>query len=404
MHGSIGTAKKITQMQRTALLAITSTMRSSPTDSLEVHANTLPGPLLIQHVLFNSHIRISTVPLHYPLNPIVTRIAKRSPVKRHQSALHLMIRNLAVDPRTIETIYPRPVHPNSHTPFATSIAASKDKAIAEFHQCTTRTMVFTNGSSTNGKVGAAASLYIDFEHIAMLRFHLGNDTKHMVFKEEAVSLILATRLLSSRNEATFPATIFADNQVVIRSGANPSVKPGHYLLLHFRKLVCHLQDKKDLDDKAISLNWIARHSDIEGNELADREAKLAALRKDKASHHRGLPKTLHKSLPQSTSATKQTHRSELQEKWCEDWQKSPQHPHIKALDPSHTPKSFTRLAGQLKKKHTALDVQLHTGHIPLNKHLHRIKRSATPMCLQCGDAQIESIHHFLFDCPRYNRE
>jgi len=404
IRGSIGTARKITQTQRTALLAITGAMRMSPTDSLEIHANLYPGPLLIQRALFNSLIRISSLPPHHLLNPIVTNIAKRRPVKRHQSALHFMMRYLAVNPRTIELIHPRPIHPNSHTPFTTSIASSKEVAIAEFQNCNTRTMIFTNGSSTGGKVGAAASLYVDYNHIATLRFHLGDDTEHTVFEAEAVGLILAAQLLSTRNEATFPATIFADNQAVIRSGARPTAKPGHYLLFHFRKLVRHLQKKKDLDDEAIRLNWIAGHVDIEGNELADREAKLAAVRKETSSPRRDLPKTLRKRLPTSTSAIKQTHESQIQRKWHEEWKKSPRHPHTVALDPTQTPNSFLRLTGHLKKKHTSIYVQLCTGHIPLNKHLHRIKKSATPMCLQCGDNQIETVHHYLFDCPRYDRE
>ena len=213
-----------------------------------------------------------------------------------------MMRHLAVDPRTVETIHPHPTHPNSYTPFTTSIANSKDDAIAKFRICNTRTMIFTDGSSTGRKVGAAASLYVDYNHIATLRFHLGDDTEHTVFEAEAVGLILAAQLLSTRNEATFPATIFADNQALIKSGARPTAKSGHYLLFRFRKLVQHLQEKKDLDDKAINLNWIAGHADIEGNELADREAKLAALRKETASPRRELPKTLWKKLPMSTSA------------------------------------------------------------------------------------------------------
>jgi len=168
-----------------------------------------------------------------------------------------MMRHLAVDPRTVETIHPHPTHPNSYTPFTTSIANSKDDAIAKFRICNTRTMIFTDGSSTGRKVGAAASLYVDYNHIATLRFHLGDDTEHTVFEAEAVGLILAAQLLSTRNEATFPATIFADNQALIKSGARPTAKSGHYLLFRFRKLVQHLQEKKDLDDKAINLNWIA---------------------------------------------------------------------------------------------------------------------------------------------------
>ena len=143
------------------------------------------------------------------------------------------------------------------------------------------------------------------------------------------------------------------------------------------------------------------HTDIEGNELADREAKLAALRKETASPRRELPKTLWKKLPMSMSAAKQTHENQLQRRWHEEWKNSPQHPHIEALDPSQTPNSFLHLMGHLKKKHTSIYIQLRTGHIPLNKHLHRIKKSATPKCLQCGHNQIETVHHYLFDCPRY---
>ncbi|KIO14581.1 hypothetical protein M404DRAFT_101526, partial [Pisolithus tinctorius Marx 270] len=58
----------------------------------------------------------------------------------------------------------------------------------------------------------------------------------------------------------------------------------------------------------------------------------------------------------------------------------------------------------LPKRQTSLYIQLRTGHIPLNKHLHRIGRSDTPMCLQCGGTSQESVHHYLFQCARYVRE
>ena len=80
-------------------------------------------------------------------------------------------------------------------------------------------MIFTDGSCTNGKVGAAASLYVDFNHVATLCYHLGNKTEHTVFKAKVVGLILAAHLLLIRNKVMFPATIFADTEAVIRSGA-----------------------------------------------------------------------------------------------------------------------------------------------------------------------------------------
>jgi len=94
----------------------------------------------------------------------------------------------------------------------------------------------------------------------------------------------------------------------------------------------------------------------------------------------------------------------LQKRWQQEWQTSPRHPHINALDPKHMTRSFLKLAGHLKKKHTAIYVQLCTSHILLNRHLHKIKKSATPCCLQCKDDQVETVHHFLFDCPKYARE
>ncbi|KIK25334.1 hypothetical protein PISMIDRAFT_80299, partial [Pisolithus microcarpus 441] len=66
--------------------------------------------------------------------------------------------------------------------------------------------------------------------------------------------------------------------------------------------------------------------------------------------------------------------------------------------------AFLKLTGTLRKKQVGLYVQLCTNHAPLNQHLHRINRSDTPACLQCGGTVLESIHHYLFQCPRYDRE
>ncbi|KAG2143391.1 uncharacterized protein EDB93DRAFT_1088328, partial [Suillus bovinus] len=41
-------------------------------------------------------------------------------------------------------------------------------------------------------------------------------------------------------------------------------------------------------------------------------------------------------------------------------------------------------------------IQLRTGHIPLNKLLHRI----FSMCPACEERE-ESVHHFLLSCPVY---
>ena len=106
IHGSIGIMKRIAQMQCTAALAITRAMRSSPGDSLEIHANLYPVPLLVQRMLYNALIRMSTLPPHHPLNPIITCITTHGTVKHHKTAIHNLVQHLKTNPRAIETIHP----------------------------------------------------------------------------------------------------------------------------------------------------------------------------------------------------------------------------------------------------------------------------------------------------------
>ena len=117
-----------------------------------------------------------------------------------------------------------------------------------------------------------------------------------------------------------------------------------------------------------------------------------------------LPPSLCKKLPSSISTTKQFHEASLQSLWRVAWRKSTRYDHINSIDPTTPSQTFMKLNKNLGKKHTAMYTQLHTGHISLNKHLHRFKRSVTPLCLQCTDNCPETIHHFLFDCPKYARE
>ncbi|KAG2046294.1 hypothetical protein BDR06DRAFT_899460, partial [Suillus hirtellus] len=44
-----------------------------------------------------------------------------------------------------------------------------------------------------------------------------------------------------------------------------------------------------------------------------------------------------------------------------------------------------------------------TGHIPLNKHLHRISKAPSPLCPSCRERD-ESVHHYLLACPTYTRQ
>ena len=371
--------------------------------SLEVHSFLLPAPLLIQDILYRSALRLARLPQTHPLHTKMKWIERHN-VKRHRSALHSLIHTLEVKPSKIETSIPFTLHPGCSPPFYKSIASNDKEAIEDFKKNRDETKVFTDGSSTDGKVGASAVLYVNDTKVATLRFHLGAASEHTIFEAELVGMIMATHLVSTVDNLPLPASIFVDNQAAILAGERPTSKPGHYLSVKFREIVQEVHDRLKLSKNDISVRWIVGHRNIRGNEEADKEAKKAATDENSMSPVDQLPAILKARLPISTSALKQKHREDLLTSWKASWSKSKRYSHLARIDSSTLSKKYLKATGFLPKSRSGVLFQLRSGHIALNKHLYRIKCSDTPNCLQCDKEMPESVHHFLFDCPRYERE
>ena len=165
-----------------------------------------------------------------------------------------------------------------------------------------------------------------------------------------------------------------------------------------------ITETHSLNKTDTTIRWIASHKNVPGNEAADVEAKRAASDEASSSPPETLPSALRNPLPISVSALKQAHRELMLTKWKDAWETSTRHAHISRIDDSLLSKKYMKMMGYDAKSKAGLLFQLRTGHIALNKHLHRFKRSDTPNCLQCDRNTPETVHHFLFDCPRYARE
>ncbi|KAJ3804320.1 hypothetical protein F5876DRAFT_53542, partial [Lentinula aff. lateritia] len=86
---------------------------------------------------------------------------------------------------------------------------------------------------------------------------------------------------------------------------------------------------------------------------------------------------------------------------------SPRHGKFTTIDPKGTNSKFAENAGELRRKQTSILFQLRTGHVPLNSHLHRIGEADSPNCPHCdtaGRATIETVKHYITECPAYRKE
>ncbi|KAJ3897741.1 hypothetical protein F5879DRAFT_1073916 [Lentinula edodes] len=152
--------------------------------------------------------------------------------------------------------------------------------------------------------------------------------------------------------------------------------------------------------------WIPGHCGIEGNEQADREARKAA--EGNVSAKANLPAYLgNGNFPATASAIRQHFHNSLKTRWAQRFSTSPRHGKFTAIDPKGTNSKFAENAGELWRKQTSILFQLRTGHVPLNSHLHRIGKADSPNCPHCdttGRATIETVKHYITECPAYRKE
>ena len=58
------------------------------------------------------------------------------------------------------------------------------------------------------------------------------------------------------------------------------------------------------------------------------------------------------------------------------------------------------MTADLPRQQSSFLFQLHTGHVPLNQHLHQIKQILSLTCPYC-QGEVEMLMHFIQFCPVY---
>ena len=182
---------------------MTGTLRTSPNDFIDIHANIFPMELVLAKVCHNAVVRILTLPDTNPLHNIVQEYKNSQPSK-HLSMLHKLLNLSQLADQHIETINTAAhLLPEKLLPM-TTIDESRTKSLEIEANDNNNFRIYSDSSCQNGGVGAAAILFCKnlAQPLKSLQKYLGTKDDHNTYKAEIVGAILALWILQNTAETT----------------------------------------------------------------------------------------------------------------------------------------------------------------------------------------------------------
>jgi ribonuclease HI len=395
---------KLTTTQRAGALAITGCLCTTPTDLLDIHTKLLPIHLEIDKQCHRAATHIATLPPAHPLHKLARKCAV-CVVKRHASPLHKLMNTYNIRPCNMENIRAALCNPvlTHKRPFTISIPANKEASVLEDSQAKEKVKIYTDRSSHNGKVGAAAILTRVGEPTQTLHYHLGPSTHHTVHEAELIGILLGLHLIKTSKKGRTSYSIGVDNQAALSTLDGVKPASGQYITDTILDTAVQIKKSRNSASYSLKFRWTAGHNRIEGNEQADIEAKKAA--EGTTSDRKNLLPLLRKKIKSNKAALKQHKRERLKKCWAQEWKVLPRYNKFKTLDSSFPNSKFNKLISnnRLSRLDASRICQLRMGHIPLNTFLEKIKRVDNARCPACSHPK-EDMRHYLLDCPKYKHE
>jgi len=288
--GSVKALREFGKLQRIATLAITGTLRTTPNNLLDAHSGLLPADLMLKNICHRALTRLCTLPL---TNPVASQIETyhNQLASRHPTNIQHLFKIFRINPITLETIPATAKPPNYRLPIDMLITDSKEESIEDEPKDKVNIRIYTDGSSQNGFVGAAAVMYYPRNGALnksprILQHQLGTDKEYSVWDAEAVGGLMALWLLRGSNRIShLPISIYSDSQAFIKSIGTQQAKSGYHIVSHFTRqaetLISNAEPTRN--PERIKLRWIAAHENVKGNERVDEEVKKSGGRNFVAS-------------------------------------------------------------------------------------------------------------------------
>lgn len=156
--------------------------------------------------------------------------------------------------------------------------------------------------------------------------------------------------------------MYIDNQASIRSTQSYRSTPGHYLTDHMNRQMKRVFKRHP--NLRLQICWIPGHSEVEGNEAVDVEAKKAATEGSSPDEHLPVLFRSRKPLPISKSAAKQAYAARLKVRNKVMISKSPRYVSICRIDDSTPSNKYQKLVSKLARPQASILAQLRMGRAP----------------------------------------
>ena len=199
-----------------------------------------------------------------------------------------------------------------------------------FHVTPGEYVYYTDGSAINEKVGST--------HTFTLRLFLGAASFYTVYSAELAGIMGALHLALARSLSINcrRVIIFTDNQAAIHALDNPERQSGQIMITDIVQIVELLRSK----NIQIELHWVPAHSELDGNEKADKPAKESTgWRLKKRRNNRSVEEDTNRTapkvfIPPLKAAIKAVHKQQIDSKWAESWAAESKGKELQALAPT----------------------------------------------------------------------
>ena len=259
-------------------------------------------------------------------------------------------------------------------------------------QCRSRdVLLFTDGSAlTNpGPTGAGAVIYLDGYSTSPILLQKGVSPLGNNYTGELVGIQIGLEFLAETDTVNHKNIhILTDCQSAIRTAfGNELPRNKIDIILDSKTNLSKIRERQN----EIKVHWVPGHKEIEGNELADQQAKQAAI--EMSGSDVKVPPVW----------DKREAFQEMKNKTVEKWNNR----FACAENESFIHEVFAEVGkrrcwGERDIRTFSHLNQLISGHSKLNNHQSKINKEISNLCDMCNIP--EDLHHYLFVCKKFDAE